>query len=209
MSWLCAANTLSVSAQMTLPDWVRARGMSMYQMAIMGGSALGAAIWGQLATMATLTSSLVVAALTGAIAMLVATRRLTDHGLEEDLTPSREFKVPVAQTPPRAGHVVATIEYMIDPARAAAFVELMQDSRRSRLRQGALGWELLHDMGQPGRYLEQIVDESWTEHLRRFDRITAADVALRDRKLAFHVAEGPPLVTRYAVVPALRADTAD
>jgi aryl-alcohol dehydrogenase-like predicted oxidoreductase len=91
---------------------------------------------------------------------------------------------------------VATIEYLIDPARAAAFVELMQDSRRSRLRQGALGWELLHDMGQPGRYLEQIVDESWTEHLRRFDRITAADVALRDRKLAFHVAEGPPVVTR-------------
>ena len=209
MSWLCAANTLSVSAQMTLPDWVRARGMSMYQMAIMGGSALGAAIWGQLATMASLTSSLVVAALTGAIAMLVATRRLTDHGLEEDLTPSREFKVPVAQTPPRDGHVVATIEYLIDPARAAAFVELMQDSRRSRLRQGALGWELLHDMGEPGRYLEQIVDESWTEHLRRFDRITAADVALRDRKLAFHVAEGPPVVTRYAVEPAQRSDTAD
>ena len=123
---------------MTLPDWVRARGMSMYQMAIMGGSALGAAIWGQLATMASLTSSLVVAALTGAIAMLVATRRLADHGLEEDLTPSREFKVPVAQTPPRAGQVVATIEYLIDPARAAAFVELMQDSRRSRLRQGCL-----------------------------------------------------------------------
>ena len=159
--------------------------------------------------MASLTSSLVVAALTGAIAMLAATRRLTDQGLEEDLTPSREFKVPVAQTPPRTGHVVATIEYLIDPARAAAFVELMQDSRRSRLRQGALGWELLHDMGEPGRYLEQIVDESWTEHLRRFDRITAADVALRDRKLAFHVAEGAPVVTRYAVEPALRADTAD
>jgi MFS family permease len=209
ISWLCAANTLSVSAQMTLPDWVRARGMSIYQMAIMGGSALGAAIWGQLATVASLTISLVVAALTGAIAMLVATRRLTDHGLGEDLTPSREFKVPVAQTPPRAGHVVATIEYLIDPSRAAAFVELMQDSRRSRLRQGALGWELLHDMGEPGRYLEQIVDESWTEHLRRFDRITAADVALRDRKLAFHVAEGPPVVTRYAVEPALRADMAD
>jgi MFS family permease len=209
MAWLCAANTLSVSAQMTLPDWVRARGMSMYQMAIMGGSALGAAIWGQLATAASLTTCLVVAALTGAIAMLVATRKLADHGLEEDLTPSREFKVPVAQTPPRAGHVVATIEYLIDPARAAAFVELMQDSRRSRLRQGALGWELLHDMGEPGRYIEQIIDESWTEHLRRFDRITAADVALRDRKLAFHVAEGPPVVTRYAVEPSSRADTAN
>ena len=207
MSWLCTANTLSVSAQMMLPDWVRARGMSMYQMAIMGGSALGAAIWGQLATITTLTASLVVAALTGAMAMLIAARRLTNRGLQEDLTPSRAFKVPVAETPPSAGHVVATIEYLIDPARAAAFVALMQDSRRSRLRQGALSWELLHDMGEPGRYLEQIVDESWTEHLRRFDRITAADVALRDRKLAFHVADGPPVVTRYAVEAALRFDT--
>jgi MFS family permease len=205
MSWLCAANSLSVSAQMALPDWVRARGMSMYQMAIMGGSALGAALWGQVATVSSLSTSLVVSALTGSIAMLVATHFSRDHLLEEDLTPSRAFKVPVFQSPPRSGHVVVTIEYRIDPARADAFVELMQDSRRSRLRQGALSWELLHDMGEPARYLEQIVDESWTEHLRRFDRITGADVALRDRKLAFHVADEPPQVTRYSVAPTLRA----
>jgi hypothetical protein len=50
MAWITTANTLSVSAQFGLPDWVRARGMSMYQMAIMGASAAGAAIWGQVAT---------------------------------------------------------------------------------------------------------------------------------------------------------------
>ncbi|GKT22939.1 hypothetical protein AVHM3334_10030 [Acidovorax sp. SUPP3334] len=43
------------------------------------------------------------------------------------------------------------------------------------------------------------MDESWTEHLRRFDRVTAADVALRDRKLAFHTGEAPPVVSRYLV----------
>ena len=75
----------------------------------------------------------------------------------------------------------------------------MQESRRSRMRQGALEWQLLHDLYDPGRYVEQITDESWTEHLRRFDRVTAADVALRDRKLAFHIGEEPPLVTRYLV----------
>jgi hypothetical protein len=74
---------------------------------------------------------------------------------------------------------------------------LMEDSRRSRLRQGALEWALLHDINEPGRYIEQVVDESWTEHLRRFDRITAADVALRERKLAFHLLEDAPTVTRY------------
>jgi hypothetical protein len=76
----------------------------------------------------------------------------------------------------------------------------MQDSRRSRLRPGALSWELLHDLSDPGRYVEQIVDESWVDHLRRFDRVTAADVALRDRKLAFHIGEQPPAVARWVSV---------
>ena len=205
MAWLCTANSLSVTAQMALPDWVRARGMSMYQMAIMGGSALGAALWGQVATVSSLTVSLVIAALTGSIAMFLAIRFMKYPGQQEDLTPSRVFKVPEGQSAPPTGHVVVTFEYRIDPARAAAFVALMQQSRRSRLRQGALSWELLHDLAEPGRYLEQVVDESWTEHLRRFDRVTAADVALRDRKLAFHIASEPPVVTRYAIESSERA----
>jgi MFS family permease/quinol monooxygenase YgiN len=199
MAWISTANSLSVSAQLALPDWVRARGMSMYQMAIMGASALGAALWGQVATLSDVQTSLVIAAVTGALAMLGAHRLVEDRSIEEDLTPSREFKVPVADAPPETGNVQVTIEYRIDPARAADFRALMQESRRSRLRQGALTWELLRDIGDPGRYIEQIVDESWTEHLRRFDRVTAADVALRERKLAFHIGETPPVVTRSVI----------
>jgi hypothetical protein len=82
----------------------------------------------------------------------------------------------------------------------------MQESRRSRLRQGALSWELRRDIANPARYLEHVTDESWTEHLRRFDRVTAADVALRERKLAFHVADDPPLVTRWVVDPSSRPE---
>jgi len=67
------------------------------------------------------------------------------------------------------------------------------------LRQGALDWQLLHDLYEPAIYVEQITDASWTEHLRRFDRISADDVALRDRRLAFHVGEEPPRVSRYLV----------
>ena len=54
----------------------------------------------------------------------------------------------------------------------------------------------LRDLGEPGRFVEQIVDPSWNDHLRRFSRITAADAALRERKLAFHIGESPPVVTR-------------
>jgi hypothetical protein len=91
------------------------------------------------------------------------------------------------------------VEYRIDPARAGEFLALMQESRRSRLRQGALDWQLLHDLYDPVRYVEQITDASWTEHLRRFDRVSAADVTLRDQRLAFHVGEEPPVVTRFLV----------
>jgi hypothetical protein len=72
----------------------------------------------------------------------------------------------------------------------------MRESRRSRLQQGALSWQLLRNAAEPACYIERIVDESWTEHLRRFDRVTTADVALRDRKFSFHVGVGAPVVTR-------------
>ena len=199
MAWITTANSLSVSAQLALPNWVRARGMSIYQMAIMGSTALGAAVWGQVATVTDVHVSLGIAAATGVVAMALVRRLVADRSMEEDLSPSHAFKAPVADSPPGAGHLVVTIEYFIDPARAAEFRAVMQESRRSRLRQGALGWQLLHDISQPARYVERIEDESWTEHLRRFDRVTASDVALRDRKLAFHVGDVPPRVTRWAV----------
>ncbi|MBV7457017.1 MFS transporter [Acidovorax sp. sif1233] len=201
MAWITTANSLSVSAQLALPNWVRARGMSIYQMAIMGSTALGAAVWGQVATVSDVHASLGIAAGTGVVAMLLVQRLVADRSMEEDLSPSRAFQAPVADVPPGAGHLVVTIEYFIDPARAAEFRAAMQESRRSRLRQGALGWQLLHDISQPARYVERIEDESWTEHLRRFDRVTASDVALRDRKLAFHVGDAPPRVTRWTVEP--------
>jgi MFS family permease len=205
MAWITCANSLSVSAQLALPDWVRARGMSMYQMAIMGASAAGAAIWGHAATLTSVPTGLLMAAASGAVVMMVAQYLVSDLSIEEDLTPSREFKAPVAEAPPGVGRVVVTIHYQIDPARADGFRAVMQESRRSRLRQGALEWELLRDVNKPGHYIEQIIDESWTEHLRRFDRVTASDVALRERKLAFHVGDEPPVVTRSVVDSLARA----
>jgi len=198
-AWITVANSLTVAAQMSLPDWVRARGMSIYQMALMGSTALGAALWGQVATWTSVPSALAISAVTSVLLMLIAQRTVVDRGTEEDLTPSRVLKVPQTQEPPSAGRVQVRVEYRIDPARAAEFQALMQESRRSRLRQGALDWQLLHDLYEPGRYVEQITDASWTEHLRRFDRISAADVALRDRRLAFHIGEEPPRVSRFLI----------
>lgn len=199
VAWISVANSLTVAAQMALPDWVRARGMSIYQMALMGSSAAGAALWGLVATWTNIHDSVAIAAISSVCLMLVAQRLVKDRGIEEDLTPSRVFKVPQADAPPLAQRIQVSIEYRIDPARAAEFLQLMQESRRSRISQGAIDWQVLQDLHDPGRIVEQITDQSWTEHLRRFDRVTAADVQLRDRKLAFHIAEHPPVVTRYVI----------
>ena len=196
---ICVANALAISAQLALPNWVRARGMSIYQMSLMGGGAIGAGIWGQLASMTSLQTSLLVAAGGGALMMtLIRRARELDATNQEDLTPSALIKPPVLAHPvaQNAGPVLTTIEYRIDPARADEFRAVMQQSRRSRLRQGALSWELFRDTAEPGRYVEYIVDESWVEHLRRFDRISSDDLAWRERRLALHVGDAPPLVTR-------------
>ncbi len=170
------------------------------QMAIMGATAAGAALWGQVAAMSSVPVSLALAAATGVAVMALVQRLVSNRHGEEDLSPSRAFKLPQAETTPEAGlRLVTSIEYFIQPARAAEFRAVMQESRRARLRQGALSWELQHDIADPRRYVERVVDESWTEHLRRFDRVTASDVALRDRKNAFHVGAAAPVVSRYVV----------
>jgi len=199
MAWITVANSLAVSAQMSLPNWVRARGMASYQMAIMGASALGAALWGQVATIGSMQTALFSAAASGVLLMLLAVRFVSDRGEEDvDVTPARAgWATQPTGTPPESGRVVTTVEYLIDPERAEAFIDVMQETRRARLSQGAIEWQLLRDIAEPARFVEEIVDETWTEALRRFHRATAADIALRERRLAFHRGAEPPVVTRY------------
>ena len=199
MAWITVANSLSVSAQQALPDWVRARGMSMYQMALMGSGALGAAVWGQIATWTSVRDSLCIAAVSAILAVLLLHRRFSRRTDEEDLTPSSELALPELATPPVFGHVLVTIEYRIDPAQEDAFRALMHDYRSSRLRRGALKWELIHDLGTPGIFVEHILDESWTDHLRRISRMTADDAELRNRARAFHIGDSGPIVRRFVV----------
>jgi hypothetical protein len=197
LAWITTANTISVSVQMNLPDWVRARGMSIYQMALMGGSAMGAAVWGQVATWSSVPHSLSIAAAMGAAAMWAANRLQPSRGHADDVTPSRSLRKLSQQETPGQGRVVVMIEYLIEPARTADFRELMTgEGRRSRLRNGALSWRLLHDIQQAERFVEVIVDESWTDHLRRFNRTTEADEALHVKRLAFHQGDVPPRISK-------------
>ena len=50
VAWISILSALQVSAQLTLPAWVRARGLAAFVVVFMGGMALGSILWGQVAT---------------------------------------------------------------------------------------------------------------------------------------------------------------
>jgi MFS family permease len=199
MAWISVANSLTVSAQVAMPNWVRARGMSIYQMALMGGSAAGSLLWGQVAEHVGVRGAVLAAAATGVL-VLVVTRKLSVEGGENiDFSPAsvRATPEPAFEIHPDEGPVMVTLEYQIDPARASAFAEVMQRTRRARLRQGALSWGLFRDVTVRGRYVEYFVDENWVEHQRRLERFTAFDAELRAQRMAFHLGPEPPVLRRY------------
>ncbi len=199
MAWISVANSLTISAQMALPDWIRARGMAIYQMALMGGAAASSLLWGQVAHLTSVPTAVASASVFGLL-VVIALRKLsletaaapdfTPHAIGMDLEPT----VGVNDDD---GPVMVTVEYLIDPARAAEFAAVMQRTRRARLRQGALSWGLFRDAAQPSRVIEYFVDENWVEHQRRLERFSAFDAGLRSERLAFHLGSVAPRVKRY------------
>jgi len=199
VAWISVANSLTISAQLVLPDWVRARGMAIYQTALMGGAAAGSLLWGQIATWSNVPAAVAAAAAIG-VTMLALLRKRTLHtSADPDYTPlvQTHLPEPAVDVEPDDGPVMVTVEYLIDPARAAEFADVMQRTRRARLRQGALSWGLFRDAAQPGRYIEYFVDENWIEHQRRLERFSAFDAELREQRFAFHLGDGPPRARRY------------
>lgn len=199
-AWIAVANSLTIAAQLTLPSWVRARGMSFVQIAMMGGIASGAALWGYVARVASVEASIFAAAVIGPVLLFLMHRRGVAGAGEEDLTPvviGSNLVPPALELGSEDGPVIVTIEYLIDPARADDFRLVMKETRSARLRQGALSWRLYFDITEPGRYIEQIVNESWVDHQRLLERFTASDTNLKARRLAFHLGDSPPRIHRY------------
>jgi len=95
------------------------------------------------------------------------------------------------------GPALVTVEYQIDPADAEPFARAMRELRSIRLRDGAIRWGLWDDVAQTGRYLESFVVESWLEHLRQHERITASDRAVQSIAHAFHRGSEPPKIRHF------------
>lgn len=195
-SMLVTGNSLSLRAQLSLPQWIKARGMALYQMATMGGTFFGALIWGGLAAHANIGISLVTSALVCSAGIIVLSWRTHLDDQFEDLT-----LVPRAEQPriahAKEGQVIVQIEYRIKADVLPKFILLMESSRASRLRKGAIHWKLTNDWQDEEIYIEEFTDRNLNDHLRGFDRVTAQDMVLRGEKIALHSGSNMPQVRRF------------
>ena len=189
VAWISILSALQVAAQMTLPAWVRARGLAAFVVVFMGGMALGSILWGQVATRIGIPAALTTAALGMVVAIGLTWRFKLGHHEVLDFTPTLDWAAPVvAEVPePDSGPVMVTIEYRVQATKRTEFVSEMQAVREMRRRNGAYFWELFHDSADPSRYIECFMDESWLEHLRQHERASVADAAIRQRAKQYMV----------------------
>ena len=195
VGWVWTLVTLNASIQTLAPRWVRSRVVSMYLLAI-GVQPFGAALAGALAEAAGPSDA--VAILNGCTVVLgLLLFRLDlpvlgeiDEPMPADDQTVRRHAVEVAGTP-----VIVTTTWEVDPDQVEAFLEVMRDVRRTRLRTGAHRWSLFRDADRPHRITEFMVLADWDEHLAQHARLDAEAAAILRRAREFDVGGAP--ITRH------------
>jgi len=199
-SWIAALAMLTVSAQVALPDWVRARGLALYTTVFFGCLTLGSAVWGEVAVLVGLPAALFLAAAGILAAIPLTWRWKLQTGVGIDLTPSMHWPELAAEAvEPDRGPVLVTVEYRIRPQDREAFLKTIAELGSERRRDGAYRWVLYEDAADAERVVETFLVASWLEHMRQHERVTNADRLVQECVQRFQMA-GEPKVTHYIAV---------
>ena len=180
-SWIACLASFQVAAQSALPNWVRARGLSLFLTAFFGAMTGGALLWGLIAERVGVPVALLAAACGLCAAALLSLRiRLTAGSA--DLSPSMHWPAPPPVPPERGdvGPVVVALDYAVPDAARAAFAPLICRLRESRLRDGGYDWRLTEPLERPGVVVESFLVASWLEHQRQHTRVTGEERQLQD-----------------------------
>jgi quinol monooxygenase YgiN len=207
VAWLAVLSSLFVSAQLSLPRWVRGRGLSVFMTIFMGSMAGGALLWGNVADVIGLPGALGAAAAGLALAALASARLRFDPSVSDDFEPSGHWPDPEtgAAVGQEEGPVMVTVEYDVEPERRDGFLRLLQRLGATRRRDGAYFWSHFEDTAQSGRIVEVFLVESWVEHLRQHARVTVSDRELQ-RELDVYLTAGPARVRHWVHRRPLRED---
>lgn len=191
---------LNFVAYNSVSSWVKTRVVSVHQMMFWGGVAFGSIVWGIVAEIWGIPIALLAAAIGLVVGLATSTRYKLKPLTDVDLTPSMHWHIPSAMIDiddHSDGTVLVEMEFQIDPIRSHEFESAMNKVRSIILRDGAISWELYHDIENPSRYVMMFTSESWTEHLRQHERITKADRAIEQHAISFHIGKDPPHTSHF------------
>ncbi|MEO1198156.1 MAG: MFS transporter [Pseudomonadota bacterium] len=196
LGWITVLTSLNVSAQTSLPNWVRARGLSVALMVFFGCMAVGSAGWGQLAAATSTGMTLMIAAIGVVIAIPLTWRATLGQGEALDLTPAMSWADPIVAEDASAtldrGPVLVTIRYEIEDQQG--FLEAIHALSSERYRDGAYDWGVYQDAATPNVWIEWFFVSSWAEHLRQHERATMADIDLHEAVRGYHTGSEDPRV---------------
>lgn len=195
-AWTVFMSLFNTMIQNLAPDWVRARVLAVYLFVFQGSVAIGSALWGFAAERTTLHATLLTSSIgVGACLLLQFAFPLPNTAV--DLSPWNHWAKPAMfeETAPDTGPVLVTVKYVVDPAKAAEFLQHIYRYQRIRRRDGATRWGVYYDTEKPNAYLEMFLVDSWAEHQRQHDRFTVADRDLENRVFSYSLE--PPQVKHY------------
>ena len=184
---------LNISVQMTAPRWVTARALSLFFSALTGGIALGAWMWGSVASGWSVQYAIVASGIMMLILPLLSfvlpLPAAVSQADIELVVLGNEPDVGMAITL-RSGPVVIEIDYTVDPDRAREFYEAMRKVQRTRLRNGGFDWSICRDIADPTIWTERYHCPTWGDYLRMRDRYTQADSDVQETARAFSTLGG-------------------
>jgi MFS family permease len=170
MAWLITLTTLNAAAQLSLPRWVRARGLAIYLLVATGSQAIGSYTWGVVATRAGLDTALLCSAVAlglVALSVTVLPLRPCTGTLSVDISTSWPTPTIVFEPAPDDGPVLVAVRYRVSVENRDEFVKAMSAVRQSRLRTGGHSWRLYHSVAEDDMFLERFTVPSWTEFERQ------------------------------------------
>ncbi|WP_341364774.1 MFS transporter [Thalassospira sp. SN3W] len=201
-SWIAVLSSLNVSTQTALPDWVRARGLSVFLTLFFGSMSAGSVAWGWLAEQFSIEMALLTAGI-GAIILMIATMRIRlNQGADLDLSPSMHWPEPILSESVEQdrGPVMIRISYRIDPKDHETFQQFMTEMRKARQRHGAYHWGLHQDSTDHDLFVETWSEGSWIEHLRHHKRVSGADRDIQEKVNRLHLGDTKPKVDHLIAV---------
>jgi MFS family permease len=193
--WTLGAAELWVASQRAIPGWARGRMSATVIMVSQGAIALGGVVWGFSSQAAGVSITLVIAAVTLTLSLLLAIPLSINFttSLSFDPPPISCVMRPLVNIPqPRDGPVAITFEVEVDRLRRHEFLGLMRELRLIHLRNGAFAWRLEEDLTRSNTYRIEMMVPSWTGYLLQRERLTKAEQETVKKVWRLHVGEDVP-----------------